>query len=108
MYGTYCSEIRDGKVHSYYITPEEVGLKTYPMDDLIGGNGKENAEITMDILTGKEQGAKRDIVLLNSGIAFYVAGKADSIKSGVDYAKEIIDSGKAFATKEAFVALTNE
>ena len=105
---TYCSEIRDGKVHSYYITPEEVGLKTYPMDDLIGGNGKENAEITMDILTGKEQGAKRDIVLLNSGIAFYVAGKADSIKSGVDYAKEIIDSGKAFATKEAFVALTNE
>lgn len=105
---TYCSEIRDGKVHSYYITPEEVGLKTYPMDDLIGGNGKENAEITLDILTGKEQGAKRDIVLLNSGIAFYVAGKADSIKSGVDYAKEIIDSGKAFATKEAFVALTNE
>ena len=85
-----------------------VTTKTYPMDDLIGGNGKENAEITLDILTGKEQGAKRDIVLLNSGIAFYVAGKADSIKSGVDYAKEIIDSGKAFATKEAFVALTNE
>ena len=78
------------------------------MDDLIGGNGKENAEITMDILTGKEQGAKRDIVLLNSGIAFYVPGKADYIKSGVDYAKEIIDSGKTYDNKEAIDALTKE
>jgi anthranilate phosphoribosyltransferase len=105
---TYCAEINDGEIKTYYITPEEMGLGKYDIADLIGGDGKENAQITIDILSGKEKGAKRDAVLLNSGIALYVAGKAADIKTGVDLAKEVIDSGKALAKKDEFVALTNE
>ena len=47
------------------------------------------------ILSGKEQGAKREIVLLNAGAALYIGGKADSIADGIILAKEAIDSGKA-------------
>lgn len=105
---TYCCEIKDGEIKSYYITPEEMGLKRYSMDELLGGDGKENAEIAIDILKGETVGAKRDAVLLNAGIAFYVAGKADSIRTGVELAGKIIDEGKAFSKKEEFVALTSE
>lgn len=104
---TYCAEIRNGEIFTYYISPEEVGLGTYQMSDLIGGDGKENAKITIDILSGKEKGAKRDAVLLNSGIALYIAGKADSIGEGTAMAADIIDSGKALEKMNAFVSLTN-
>lgn len=103
---TYCAEIRDGEIKTYYITPEEMGLGTYEIACLIGGDGKVNAQIALDILSGREKGAKRDIVLLNSGIALYIAGKADSVKAGVELSAEIIDSGKALAKKDEFVALT--
>ena len=105
---TYCCEIKGGEIKDYYITPEEMGLKRYSMDELLGGDGKENAQIAIGILKGETVGAKRDAVLLNAGIALYVAGKADSIKAGVELAGKIIDEGKAFSKKEEFVALTNE
>ena len=55
-----------------------------------------------------EKGAKRDVVLLNSGIAIYIAGKADSIAKGIEIAAQTIDSGKAKAKLEEFVRATNE
>ena len=104
---TYCAEINNGEIKTYYITPEEMGLKTYEMADLMGGDGKENAQITIQILKGEEKGAKREAVLLNSGIALYIAGKAETIKEGVALASKIIDSGKALEKKDEFVRLTN-
>ena len=71
------------------------------------GTADENAVITKDILTGKEQGAKRDIVLLNAGAALYTIGKAETIKDGVKLAAEMIDSGKANEKLEQFIAYTN-
>ena len=55
----------------------------------------------------KEQGAKRDIVLLNAGAALYTIGKAGTIKDGVKLAAEMIDSGKANEKLEQFIAYTN-
>ena len=71
------------------------------------GTADENAIITKDILTGKEQGAKRDIVLLNAGAALYTIGKVETIKDGVKLAAEMIDSGKANEKLEQFIAYTN-
>lgn len=105
---TYCAEIKDGKIETYYLNHEEFGLGTYEPADLVGGDGKENARITLDILEGKITGAKRDIVVLNAGLAIYVAGKADSIKEGIKVAEDIIDSGKARAKVTEFVELTNK
>ncbi len=103
---TKICEIDNGSFKTYEITPDEVGLKTYPMSDVIGGDGAENAEITRRILKGEEKGAKRDIVLLNSALGLYVAGKASSVKEGVKLAQEIIDSGKAYEKMEKFAKLS--
>ena len=69
---TYVCEIRHGKLTSYAITPEQFGFRRCALEDLVGGDPKENAQITMDILTGKEKGPKRDVVILNSAMAQYM------------------------------------
>ena len=101
------SEIKDGEVETYEITPEQFGLKRCKIEDLQGGDGTVNAQITKDILSGKERGAKREIVLLNAGAALYIGGKAESIEEGIRIAGETIDSGKAMETLEAMVKATN-
>ena len=101
------SEIKDGKVETYEITPEQFGLKRCKIEELQGGDGAVNAQITKDILSGKERGAKREIVLLNAGAALYIGGKADSIEEGIRIAGETIDSGKAMETLESMVKATN-
>ncbi|MCI7243326.1 MAG: anthranilate phosphoribosyltransferase [Lachnobacterium sp.] len=101
------SEIKDGKVETYEITPEQFGLKRCKIEDLQGGDGTVNAQITKDILSGKERGAKREIVLLNAGAALYIGGKTESIEEGIRIAGETIDSVKAMETLEAMVKATN-
>ncbi len=105
---TKVCEIDNGNFKSYEISPEQFGLKTYPVEELLGGDGEENAEITRQILSGKLKGAKRDIVLLNSALGLYTGGKASSLEDGVRLAAEIIDSGKAYAKLEEFAKATNE
>lgn len=100
---THCCEIRNGKLQSFDINPEQFGLKTYKIEEIIGGTPKENAAITRDILSGKEQGAKRDIVLLNAGIGIYIDRDDISMEDSVKMAAEMIDSGKAYAKMEQFV-----
>ena len=87
---------------------EELGLTLAKKEDIVGGTADENAIITKDILTGKEQGAKRDIVLLNAGAALYIAGKADSIENGVKMAEQLIDSGAAMKKLEEFIEKSNQ
>ena len=104
---THCCEIRDGELKSFDITPEQFGFTPCELSELIGGTPEENAKITEDILTGKETGAKRDVVLMNAGIALYL-GKDDgsSMEDCVKEAAEVIDSGKAAAKLKEFVEAT--
>lgn len=103
---TVVSEIKDGKVTTYEVTPEEFGIQRVTLEDLQGGDGTENAKITKRILDG-EKGAKRDIVVLNAGAAIYIAGKADSIAEGIKLAEESIDSGKANEVLQKLVEMSN-
>ena len=105
--GTTISEIKDGRVNTFTVTPEQCGFKRCGLDELQGGDGTVNAGITKDILSGKEKGAKRDIVLLNAGATLYVGGMADSIQAGIRLAQETINSGKALKTLEALVNASN-
>ena len=98
----------DGKKISYDITPEQFGLKTYDQSEIIGGTPEENARITKDILRGKEQGAKRDIVLMNAGLGIYLGIDGITMEEGVQKAKEVIDSGAAYRKMEEFVKATQE
>ena len=105
---TTVSEIKDGQVSTYQVCPEQFGLKSAALEELLGGDGAQNAEITKAILKGEEQGAKREIVLLNAGAALYVGKKAASIQEGIQLAAESIDSGRAYGVLERLVELSNE
>lgn len=102
---TVC-EIRDGWFKSYVITPEEFGFTRCTKDDLKGGTPQENAKITLAILNG-EKGPKRDAVLMNAGASLYIGGKADSMAEGISLAAELIDSGKAYATLQKLIEISN-
>ena len=103
---TKICQIRDGWYKSTVITPEDFGFERCTKEDLLGGTPEENAAITMAILSG-EKGHKRNAVLLNAGAALYIAGKADSMKAGVELAAELIDSGKALATLKKVIEVSN-
>ena len=104
---TVC-EIKDGTFTSYEITPEQFGYERCEKGALTGGTPKENAQITLDIISGKELGAKRNAVCLNAGAAIYLAGKADSIEAGVRKAEQIIDEGLALKKLEQFKEESNK
>lgn len=103
---TSVCELRDGRLKCYEIALEDFGMERCSKEDLVGGNPRENAEITLSILNG-QKGPKRNAVVLNSAAALYVAGKADSIEDGVRLAGEIIDSGRAKKQLEKFIEYTN-
>ena len=103
---TVC-EIRDGEFRSYEIEPEQFGFEKCEKEELTGGTPEENAQITLRILNG-EKGPKRNAVVLNAGAGFYVAGKVKTLEEGIKMAEEIIDSGAAKATLDAFVRLSNQ
>lgn len=96
---TKVSELKGGKVENYFIEPSDFGIKTGSIEDLLGGESKENAEITINILKG-EKGPKRDIVLLNASAAIVVSGKAKDLKEGIAIAERSIDSGAALRKLE--------
>lgn len=103
---TVCELVGD-ELKEYVITPEEFGFTRCGKDDLTGGSPEENAAITRAVLRG-EPGPKRNAVVLNSGAALYVAGKAATLKEGVALAESIIDQGLAAAKLEAFIKSSNE
>ena len=104
---TYFAEIDNGQINRFTLTPEDVGLTTAKKKDIVGGDALENAGITLGILKGEIQGAKRDIVLFNSGAALYACGKANNIEAGVRMAREAIDSGAALAQLNKLIEFTN-
>lgn len=104
---TVICEYKDGWLKNYEITPEHFGFERCERDDLKGGTPAENAEITRKILSGEIRGHKRNAVLLNAGSAIYIGGKADSVADGIKLAGELIDSGKALATLEKTIEVSN-
>lgn len=98
-------ELKDGKINTYHVRPDDFGLGISKAEDLLGGDSQENAQIIKDIFSG-QLGPKRDIVLLNSGAALYIGKKATSIKEGVALAAKLIDSGAVKAKMEDYIAFT--
>lgn len=102
---TTCCEIKNGRLTSYVLTPEDFGLTPCTKTDLIGGDASANAEITRAILNG-EMGPKRDAVLINVAACLHFI-KNISFMEGVKLAADIIDSGKAMAKLNEFIKATN-
>jgi len=104
---TKVSELRGGKVKSYFITPEKFGIDRARLDDIEGGDAKENAAITLSVLKG-ERGPRRDVVLLNASAALVAGFKAKDFKSGIKMAAVSIDSGMAFDKLKRLIEITNQ
>ena len=101
------SELKNGKIKTYYVSPEEFGIKKAHPADIKGGSKEENADITLSILKG-EHGSRRDIVLLNAAAALVVARKAKDLKEGIKMAERSIDSGAALKKLNQLIEFTNK
>lgn len=99
---TQVSDVYDGSLRTFRLEVSETGLPSARPEDLAGGlTPADCAEIFLSILNG-EQGPRRDIVLLNAGAAFAVAGKAEDLREGIRLAAESVDSRSALAVFECF------
>ncbi len=104
---TFVSEVRDGSIRDYQITPEELGLERCTPAELTGGTAEDNAVITKRVLSGEERGPKRQVVLLNAAAALCLCDKAGSLQEGVLLAAEIIDHGLAMAKLEQLISASS-
>lgn len=104
---TRVSELKNGAVRTYEITPEELGLERHSLESILGGDAADNARIVRGVLSG-ERGARRDIVLANAGACIYTAGAAQDLAEGVRKAADIVDSGQALSKLEQLIQTTEE
>ena len=97
---SHVADGHDGKVTSYTLVPEDVGLARATLAEIRGGATAAEAAQQVRQVLGGAPGPKLNMVLLNAGAAFHAAGKCNDIKSGVVFAREIIHSGAALGKLE--------
>lgn len=102
-----CEILDKENLKSYTISPKDFGYDFYDKKELEGGDRKENAEIIRNIFSLKDKGAKRKAVCMNAGAGFYIAGKVQNIKDGVQMAENLIDEKKALEKLEDFIRESN-
>jgi anthranilate phosphoribosyltransferase len=105
---TYATVLRNDKLIDIEIDPQNYGFKLYDKREILGGTVLQNSEIMYNILCNKEEGAKRDIVLLNSGVALFVDGIAQSVEHGIEMARESIVDLKTKKSLEKIVKISNQ
>lgn len=103
---TVC-ELKDGYYRTFTLTPEELGLTRCEKFDLLGGTPEENAATVRAILSGQEQGPKRDAAVYNAAAALYVTGSVPTLSEGVDKAVALIKTGAPMEVLERLVAGSN-
>jgi len=100
------AEVREGRVLTYYISPEDMGLQRAPIQSLAGGDARKNAEIIREVLQNQE-GSRKDVVLLNAAAGLVAGGKAKTLREGVETARHSIESGEALKRLDRLVHLSN-
>lgn len=103
---TQVSRLKNERVETYSIEPEDFGLQRAEPEAITGGDADENARIVLSVLRG-DPGARRDMVLLNAAAALVAAGVASDFRDGLDQAAEAIDSGRAMEKLEGMQAVTH-
>jgi anthranilate phosphoribosyltransferase len=100
---TKVSQLEDGEIRTYFINPEDFGVVWALPGEIAGGSRKESAKILRDVLSCKEEGAKRDVVLLNAAAAIFAADESRSIGEGFEIARGILGDGRAAEKLEEFI-----
>jgi anthranilate phosphoribosyltransferase len=102
---TLVCEVKDGRIESYYISPEDFGLPRSSLDSLRGGSVNENAARLRSILAGAS-GPQQDVVLMNTAAMLLAGDSVDTLQQGIDLAREALDSGHALAKLEQLVVFS--
>lgn len=103
---TKVSELNGGRIRNYYITPQKFGIRRADLEDIKGGDAKENSGIVVSVLKA-ERSPRRDVVLLNAAAGLVSGFKAKDFKEGIKMAEESIDSGRALDKLLKLIELTN-
>jgi len=103
---TNVAELKDGKITTYKITPEQFGLNNTNISELAVASAEESLAVIKKVLNN-ESGPAKDIVKFNSGAAIYVAGLADSLEAGIEKAEEVIASGAAKAKLDELIKISS-
>ena len=98
---TTIAELHDGKITSAVLDTQWLGLQRCPLDELRGGNARENARSLQGILSGEIKGAKREMAVANAAGAFVVADLAPDMNEGILLARDQLDNGAALAKLRA-------
>ena len=104
---SHVADAHDGKVETYTVEPEDVGLTRAMLAEIKGGETVEESAAQVREVLGNTPGAKLDMVLLNAGAALMAAGEAADLKTGVETAREIISSGAALEKLDNLIAFCN-
>jgi len=104
---TKIAELKNGQIINKELNPQELGIELASLDELKVTDVKASAKVLRDILSGKETGPRKDIVVLNAAAAIIAAGLADDFKSAIAKAETSISSGNAFACLEKLVEVSN-
>ena len=104
---TSVAELKDGKVRTFEIVPEDAGLRRAKPEALRGGDASHNAAALLDVLKGKP-GPFRDVAILNAAATLIVAGKAGDLKEAAALAAKAIDSGEAEGRLDRLIAVSNK
>lgn len=104
---TKVSEVRDGKVRTYYLTPEDFGIQRAPIECIQGGDARRNAEIIRAVL-GNQGGTHLDVVLLNAAAGLVAGGKAPTLREAIGMARTSVESGTALSCLTRLAALSQQ
>ncbi len=96
----------DGRTETSRVTPESLGVMRAPREAILGGDAAANAAATREVLSGRDRGARRDVVALAAGAALYLAERAPDLASGVAQALDLLERGAGLELLERYVAFT--
>ena len=105
---TYASQLCNGVIHEFVIDPQEYNIKKVPLQAIVGGDAKANAQILYNIFDSKSTDAQRDIVLLNTAAALVVDKMARDMQEGFEIAQETVKKGKAKEKLKQIIEVSNK
>lgn len=105
--GTRGYEILGDEIRPFYCEPEQFGFERVDRSLVTTTSLSESIEVVQKVLSGREVGPTRNMVLMSSGVSLYLCGLADSIESGVKEAGSLIEGGKAQEVLEKLIAYTS-
>ena len=90
-------ELRDGEISYYELSPQDFGVGTHTLEDLVGGTGQDNAAAIYAVFNGEGSPAHRDAIVASAGAMFYLYGMDDTVRAGTERAKSLVDDGTVAA-----------